>query len=67
MQERLTYNVEEAGALLNISRTTAYKLVQSGELYAIRLGRRLLVPKIAVERMLNGMKDGPNNGKQPES
>jgi excisionase family DNA binding protein len=46
---RLVYSVAEAGALLGISRAFAYELVARGELPVIRLGRRRLVPKAALE------------------
>ncbi len=46
--ERLVYSVSEAGALLGISRAFAYELVARGELPVIRLGRRRLVPKVAL-------------------
>ena len=50
--ERLTYNVEEAGRLLGISRASAFEAARRGDLPTIRLGRRLLVPRKALERML---------------
>ena len=50
--DRLTLSVEEAAHLLGISRGLAYELVRSGQLPVVRLGRRLLVPKVALERML---------------
>jgi len=50
--ERLTLTVEEAAHLLGISRGLAYELARSGRLPVVRLGRRLLVPKVALERML---------------
>jgi excisionase family DNA binding protein len=46
--ERLVYTVTEAGELLGISRAFAYELVARGELPVIRLGRRLLVPRVAL-------------------
>jgi len=46
--DRLVYTVTEAGALLGISRAFAYELVARGELPVIRLGRRRLVPKVAL-------------------
>ena len=52
VEERLTYNVEEAGKLLGISRASAFKAAQEGSLPTVRIGRRLLVPKVALERML---------------
>lgn len=40
----LTVTVDQAARLLGISRTSAYELVHTGEIYALRLGRRLVVP-----------------------
>jgi excisionase family DNA binding protein len=48
----LVYTVAEAGELLGISRAFAYELVARGELPVIRLGRRRLVPKVALLAML---------------
>lgn len=39
-----TLTVEEAGRLLGISRSSAYRAVERGELPAIRLAGRLHVP-----------------------
>jgi excisionase family DNA binding protein len=50
--ERLTHTVEEAAKLLGLGRNSAYALARSGELPTIRLGKRLLVPKAALERLL---------------
>jgi len=50
--ERLTYTVEEAGELLGISRATTYMLARQGIIPTLRLGRRLVVPRIVLERML---------------
>lgn len=52
--ERLTMTVEEAAVALGVSRATAYLLARTGAIPAIRLGeRRLVVPKAALERLLN--------------
>ena len=51
--ERLTMTVEAAGAALGISRATAYMLVNTGRLPAIRISdRRWIVPKKAIEDLL---------------
>jgi excisionase family DNA binding protein len=50
--DRLVWSVEEAGRLLGISRAHAYELVARGELPHLRLGRRLVVPKNAIEALL---------------
>jgi len=49
---RRTFTVEEAGQILGLGRNTAYALAKSGRLPTIRLGRRLLVPKAALDRLL---------------
>ncbi len=63
-REPLVYSVPEAGRLLSLSRATAYSLCAQGIIPTIRLGRRLVVPKVAIERMLAeaGSKtgDGPS-------
>jgi len=46
--DRLVFTVAEAGELLGISRAFAYELVARGELPVIRLGRRRLIPKVAL-------------------
>ena len=50
--ERLALSVEEAAALLGISRDLAYDLVARGDLPSARLGRRLVVPRRALEETL---------------
>lgn len=52
--ERSTMTVEEAAVVLGISRTTAYECVRRGELRALRLGRRLVVPRMVVDQLLAG-------------
>ena len=49
---RETVSVAEAGELLGISRSSAFQAAASGELPVIKIGKRLLVPRAALERML---------------
>lgn len=46
-------SITEAAALLGISRGLAYELVARGDLPSIRLGRRILIPRHALERFLD--------------
>lgn len=39
-----TLTVEQAGALLGISRRTAYRAAHEGQIPTLRVGRRILVP-----------------------
>lgn len=50
--EKLTYSVEEAGELIGVSRNNAYNLAKTGSLPTIKMGKRLLVPKAALEKLL---------------
>lgn len=50
--ERRTVSVTEAARILGISRAHAYDCVRSGELPAIVLGRRIVVPKAVLDRIL---------------
>ena len=52
--DRLTYTVTEAAVLLGISRTTAYECVRRGEIPSLTLGRRVVISRAALERMLDG-------------
>ena len=51
--ERLTFTVEEAGELLGISRALAYEMARTGRLPTLRFGKRIVVPKKAIENMLD--------------
>ncbi len=50
--------VEEFAALLDISKGTAYAMIQSGAAEAIRCGRLIRVPRAAVERLLPATDNG---------
>jgi len=51
--ERQTMTVEEAAQVLGIGRSSAYEAVRRGELPVIRIGRRYVVPRAALERLLS--------------
>jgi excisionase family DNA binding protein len=52
--DRLVLTVDEAATLLGISRAFAYEAVNRGEIPSIRIGRRILVPKGALQRFVEG-------------
>ena len=43
---------EEAGKVLGIGRTFVYELLATGKLESIKLGRRRLIPREALERLV---------------
>jgi excisionase family DNA binding protein len=52
IEKRLCITVPEAAAMLGISRNFAYELVKKGQLPVIKFGKRLLIPRVALEKML---------------
>jgi excisionase family DNA binding protein len=52
--QRLTWTVPEAARLLGISKDSAYEAAHRGELPVRLIGRRMLVPRAALLRLLNG-------------
>lgn len=50
----LALSVSEAACALKVSPITVYRSIWRGEIRAVRIGRRLLVPRTALERLLEG-------------
>jgi excisionase family DNA binding protein len=57
--DRATATIEEVAASLGIARSTAYELAKSDRLPmpVIRLGRRMVVSRQALDRLLAGERD----------
>lgn len=53
-KQGLTVTVDEAARMLGISRNSCYQACHTGELPVIRLGKRLVIPVRALEKMLEG-------------
>lgn len=51
--DRLTLDIEEAAKLLGIGRKCAYAAARSGGIPTIQIGRRRLVPKAALMRLID--------------
>jgi len=49
-QEELTYTMKEAAAALGVSRTTLWRVVADGDLAAIKLDSRTLIPADALRQ-----------------
>ncbi len=52
MPERLCITVPEAAKMLSISRNFAYELVRQHKIPVVELGKRKLIPKVALMKML---------------
>ena len=51
---RRTHTMDETARVLGVGRTAAYDAARRGEIPTIRVGRRLLVPAAALDRLLTG-------------
>jgi excisionase family DNA binding protein len=51
-KSQATMTVVEAAELLGISRNSAYDAARIGQLPTIKIGKRILVSRTAIERML---------------
>jgi hypothetical protein len=52
--QRLVYEVPEAGAMLGPTRNASYDAAKRGDIPTIRFGKLLRVPKAAFHKMLQG-------------
>ena len=52
LDKRLCITVPEAAEMLSLSRNFAYELVKQKKLPVVKFGKRLLIPRVALEKML---------------
>jgi excisionase family DNA binding protein len=52
--EKATLTVDQAAKVLGVGRASAYAAIARGEVPVVRIGRRILVPRRALERLLAG-------------
>ncbi|NLD46148.1 MAG: helix-turn-helix domain-containing protein [Clostridiaceae bacterium] len=50
--EKLVYTVNETAQILNIGMNKAYELIQQKQIPNVRVGRKFLIPKEALEKWL---------------
>jgi excisionase family DNA binding protein len=64
-ENSLVFSVGQAGELLGLSRGLMYEAVRSGQIPSIRIGRRILIPKAVLQRLLD--EAGTTNSIRPMS
>jgi excisionase family DNA binding protein len=47
------FTVDEVARILRIGRISAYQAIERGDVPSIRIGRRILIPRMALEQMLS--------------
>lgn len=50
--DRLAYEAKDLWNMLPLSRATVYELLAAGKIRHVRVGRRILIPREAVEELL---------------
>jgi excisionase family DNA binding protein len=60
--DKLVLTVSEVAKILRLSRNSAYQGVLRGEIPSIRVGKRILVPRRALEALLDGAKEKAGPG-----
>jgi len=51
-EQRLAYSIAEAGQLLGLGQASTERLVALGRLPSVKIGRRRLVPAVALRRLI---------------
>lgn len=59
--DRRVHTVAEVSALIGISKNSTYEAIRRGQIPALRIGRRIVIPHKALEELLNatGVADNP--------
>ncbi len=64
IEKRLCITVPEAAAMLGLSKNFVYKLVNERQLPVIIFGKRKLIPRAALEKMLEKAEIESRNGSE---
>lgn len=52
--EKATLTVRELSEMLGIGLTTTYDLIKQNQFHTIKVGRKILIPKVTVKKWLEG-------------
>ncbi|MFC2122746.1 helix-turn-helix domain-containing protein [Bacteroidota bacterium] len=53
--ESAVMSVNECAKILHLSRGSAYQGVLTGEIPHIKIGRRILIPRVAIQKLLESV------------
>jgi excisionase family DNA binding protein len=54
---KILYRPEEAAGVMSISRTAVFGLIKSGDLTAVKIGRRRRIPRSSIEAYVARLSD----------
>jgi excisionase family DNA binding protein len=55
-EKKAGFSPKEAGAYFGVSPGLVRKAIRNGDLRAVRLGRRIIIPRASLEKFLHGSK-----------
>jgi excisionase family DNA binding protein len=56
MEQKRVYTPKEVMEILHLSKNAVYAALQNGEIYAVHIGDRWLIPMKSLDKMLSGEK-----------
>lgn len=60
--DKTLLNITEACEKLRIGRTRLYQILNTGQIKAVRMGKRTFIPAVAIDEFINGLQ--PFKGSQ---
>ena len=60
--EAQLFRVKEIQGILGIGQTMAYRLIYSGKLRSVRVGRAIRVPRAAIDEYIARLEEAANEG-----
>lgn len=58
-EDKLTYSINEAAALLGVGRTTVYELIRQEQLLTVKIGQRRLITRLDLDAFVEHLRQRP--------
>jgi len=58
-EDKLTYSINEAAALLGVGRTTVYELIRQQQLLTVKIGQRRLITRLDLDAFVEDLRQRP--------
>jgi len=59
-----TLSVMETAKMLGLSRNSVYEAIRTGRIPSVRFGKRMFVPRVALDRMISGVDNYESHNRQ---
>jgi excisionase family DNA binding protein len=58
-EDKLTFSINEAAALLGVGRTTVYELIRQEQLMTVKIGQRRLITRLDLDAFIEQLRQRP--------